>query len=93
MNRLTVVTMLVNTNDVFTSLDSLPLRGRGVARATNAYDAGSERHNELSEFIPGPCCGNPSVRDPEGELIRHHEASPAGAISTPTSTAGPTQSP
>jgi hypothetical protein len=72
-DRLTVLTMLVNTNDAFTGLDSLHLRGRGATRSTNAYDAGSERNNELAAFIPGPCCGHPFVRDPEGALIGMHE--------------------
>jgi hypothetical protein len=42
-------------------------------RATMAYDAGSERNNQLAAFIPGPCCNHPFVRDPEGQLIRPHE--------------------
>jgi hypothetical protein len=71
-NRLSIVTMLVNTNDAFTGLDSLRLRGRGETRSTIAYDAGSEKNNELESHIPGPCCGNAFVRDPEGQLIRPH---------------------
>jgi hypothetical protein len=71
-NRLTVLTMLVNTNDAFTGTDALQVRSRVGALRTMAYDAGSEKNNELTEFIPGPCCGNPFVRDPEGELIRPH---------------------
>jgi hypothetical protein len=71
-NRLSVVTMLVNTNDAFTGLDSFRLRGHGATVMTQAYDAGSERNNEDADFIPGPCCNNPFVRDPEGELIRMH---------------------
>jgi hypothetical protein len=71
-SRLSVVTMLVNTNDAFTGLDSLRLRGDRIVRSRIAYDAGSEQNNELAAFIPGPCCGNPFVRDPEGELIRRH---------------------
>jgi hypothetical protein len=71
-SRLSLLTMLVNTNDAFTGLDSLRLSGRGDVLQTMAYDGGSERNNELRAFIPGPCCGNPFVRDPEGELIRHH---------------------
>jgi hypothetical protein len=70
-NRLSIVTMLVNTNDAFTGLDSL--RVRRSTLETMAYDAGSERNNELKSHIPGPCCNNPFVRDPEGELIRPHE--------------------
>jgi Spondin_N len=71
-DHLSVVTMLVNTNDAFTGLDSLKLRGRGEMRSTMAYDAGSETNNELASHIPGPCCGNAFVRAPEGELIRPH---------------------
>jgi hypothetical protein len=72
-NRLSVLTMLVNTNDAFTGLDSAHVSGRGATFTTMAYDAGSERNNELKSHIPGPCCGNPFVRDPEGALIRPHE--------------------
>jgi Spondin_N len=72
-NRLTLLTMLVNTNDAFTGLDSQRLRGRGDSLSTRAYDAGSEKNNELKAFIPGPCCNKPFVRDPEGEVIRMHE--------------------
>ena len=38
-----------------------------------AYDSGSERNNELKSHVPGPCCGNAFVRDPEGALIGPHE--------------------
>lgn len=72
-DRLSVLTMLVNTNDGFTGLDSEHLRGNGGTRSVMAYDAGSEANNELTGFIPGPCCNHPFVRDPEGELIRMHE--------------------
>jgi Spondin_N len=70
--RLSVLTMLVNTNDGFTGLDSYRLRWHHAVLRRMAYDAGSERNNELAAFIPGPCCGHPFVRDPEGELIRMH---------------------
>jgi hypothetical protein len=72
-DRLSVLTMLVNTNDAFTGLDAVRLGGRGGAMERMAYDAGSERNNELTAFIPGPCCNHPFVRDPEGELIRPHQ--------------------
>jgi spondin N len=71
-DRLTLLTMLVNTNDGFTGLDSLQLRGERTVLYRMAYDAGSERNNELRAFIPGPCCNNPFVRDPEGALIAPH---------------------
>jgi hypothetical protein len=72
-NRLSVVTMLVNTNDAFTGLDSLRLGPHRLVRHRMAYDAGSEENNELKGFVPGPCCGNPFVRAPEGALIRMHD--------------------
>lgn len=72
-NRLSLVTMLVNTNDAFTGLDSLRVGGRRAVLMTAAYDAGSERNNELKSHIPGPCCNNPFVRDPEGHPIGMHE--------------------
>src|ERR671919_1646354 len=46
--RLTLLTMLVNTNDAFTGLDSLRVHGKGAVIDTIAYDAGSERNNELA---------------------------------------------
>ena len=72
-SRLSVLTMLVNTNDGFTGLDSFRAHRRGASLQTMAYDAGSERNNELTSHIPGPCCGNAFVRAPEGNLIRMHE--------------------
>jgi hypothetical protein len=72
-DRLSLVTMLVNTNDAFTGLDALHLRGRQTVVMTAAYDAGSERNNERTTHIPGPCCNNPFVRDPEGHPIAMHE--------------------
>ena len=71
-NRLTILTMLVNTNDGFTGLDSLHVHGQGTTLETVAYDAGSERNNELAAFIPGPCCNHPFVRDPTHEPIHMH---------------------
>ncbi len=70
-DRLTVLTMLVNTNDGFTGLDSVKVRNS--TRSTMAYDAGSERNNERAAYIPGPCCNNHFVRDPEGAPIGMHE--------------------
>jgi hypothetical protein len=72
-NRLSLLTMLVNTNDAFTGLDAEKLGARGSSHMTMAYDAGSERNNELASHIPGPCCGNAFVRAPEGGLVAHHE--------------------
>lgn len=70
---LSLATMLVNTNDGFTGLDSFRLPRRGEETLlVGAYDAGSEQNTELVEHIPGPCCGNPFVRVPTAARIRHH---------------------
>lgn len=66
--RLSVVAMLVTTNDAFAGLDGYPLTPRPWLQETTlpAYDAGSEANNELCAFIPGPPCGNAGVRDTAG---------------------------
>lgn len=71
-NRLSVLTMLVRTNDAFTGLDSKLLHKQTYTIEKGAYDAGSEANNELGAYIPGPPFGNAFVRDPEGKLVRHH---------------------
>jgi hypothetical protein len=72
--RLSLVSMLVNTNDGFAGIDGirLPFRGTKVVYLY-AYDAGTERNTELTDHIPGPCCGNPLVRVPTNEFIKVHE--------------------
>lgn len=78
-NRLSLVSMLVNTNDAFTGLDSLHLRGQGDTYYAMAYDAGSEANNEDADFIPGPCCGNAGVRDATSDPIAAHDGILGGA--------------
>jgi hypothetical protein len=70
--RISLVSMLVNTNDAFTGLDSVKLRGGERVYEVGAYDAGTEANNELASHIPGPVGNNPFVRDPEGGVIAHH---------------------
>jgi hypothetical protein len=72
-DRLSLISMLVNTNDAFTGLDSVRLGRRHQEFHVRAYDAGTEANNEDPGFIPGPAGGNPGARDPEGDVIRHHE--------------------
>ena len=71
--RLSLVGMLVNTNDAFTGLDSVRLGNRTKVIEVDAYDAGTEVNNELASHIPGPVGGNPFVREPEGGVIAPHE--------------------
>jgi hypothetical protein len=73
-SKLSLVTMLVNTNDGFTGTDKLQLPQKGTkVYYLNAYDAGSEENTELIAHIPGPCCGNPLMGIATSEKIREHE--------------------
>ncbi|RMH64719.1 MAG: hypothetical protein D6677_04140 [Calditrichaeota bacterium] len=71
--KLSIVSMLVNTNDAFMGVDGLlmPLKGSKTVYAY-AYDAGSEKNTESMDHIPGPCCGSPHVRVPTSEPIHLH---------------------
>jgi hypothetical protein len=72
-NKLSLVCMLVNTNDAFAGISKakLPRHGEKIYYLY-AYDAGTEKNTELADHIPGPCCGNPLVRVPTHEKIKHH---------------------
>ena len=72
-NKLSLVSMLVNTNDAFTGITGarLPYHGEKV-HYLYAYDAGTEKNTELTDHIPGPCCGNPHVRVPTHKRIKFH---------------------
>ena len=72
-DRLSLVSMLVNTNDAFTGLDSVRLGRHSQELEVGAYDAGTEVNNEQPAYIPGPAGGSPFVRDPEAGLIAPHD--------------------
>ncbi|MBV7316482.1 spondin domain-containing protein [Shewanella sp. NIFS-20-20] len=59
--QLSVLTMLVNTNDAFTGLADINLAelqvGDSMTRFTMAYDAGTEANSEAKGTIPGPADG------------------------------------
>ena len=66
-NQLSLVSMLVVTNDAFAGLSGVDLPRRGsVDYRAAAYDAGSEANNEMCAFIPGPPCNNPMIRQTTG---------------------------
>lgn len=78
--RLSIVSMLVNTNDAFLAVDStqVPL-AFWPAKEVYAlgYDAGSEANNELCTHVPGPACppGSGNARaadDAEGYVYVHN---------------------
>jgi hypothetical protein len=71
--KLSMVTMLVNTNDGFTGTDKLQLPQTGSKTYyLRSYDAGSEENTELAAHIPGPCCGNPFAGNATIEKIKFH---------------------
>ncbi|MBQ4812256.1 hypothetical protein A7985_19070 [Pseudoalteromonas luteoviolacea] len=59
--KLSVITMMVNTNDGFTGLNALDVSSMAVGEemrfVTYAYDAGTEANTEASGTIPGPADG------------------------------------
>ena len=66
-SRISVVGMLVTTNDAFYGLDSYFVGGAGSHTLTvPAWDAGSEANTESCDDIPGPPCGSHGVRVTEG---------------------------
>lgn len=79
-NVLSVVSMMVNTNDAFLAIDSRSLPfSRYTTRSyiARGYDAGSEGNNEDCAFVPGPACpagsGNArSTEDAEGYVHIHN---------------------
>lgn len=91
---LSMLWMLVRTNDAFTGLDSYALdrgkrkrKGRksGAGNRTRtielrAYDAGTENNNQSCAFIPGPPCNMPGVRDATAAPIGPHPGITGGDI-------------
>lgn len=69
-SRISIVGMLVNTNDAFFGVGGMRLprhRGETASSRAVAYDAGSEANNEDCAFIPGPACpGSPNKREMSG---------------------------
>ena len=73
-NRISVLGMLVTTNDAFFAARGIQVpRTVYVKRApapisvtANVYDAGSEANTEDCAHIPGPPCGNGCVRVTDG---------------------------
>lgn len=76
-NRLSLASMLVNTNDAFVALDSviLPMTMGRTMHTAVAYDAGSEPNDELCAHIPGPACRGEGLSASAGGegYVRVHE--------------------
>lgn len=77
--RLTIVTMLVNTNDAITGVNGANIGelavGESMTFDTIGYDAGTEANTELGAEIPGPVSGgegfNAARDDKRDEVIMH----------------------
>lgn len=76
--QLTLVTMLVNTNDAYTGITGLDLASLGVGESQviglPVYDAGTEANMELMGTIPGPADGGvgfDALRDDVDFVARH----------------------
>ena len=78
--RLSISTMLVNTNDAITGINGLSLAGLSVGDVMriqgNAYDAGTEADTELGSDIPGPAGGGEgfnAARDDSFDRVTLHQ--------------------
>jgi hypothetical protein len=85
-NRVSAVGMLVTTNDAFFGLDTLYLDSSQAVQRTTAwvFDAGTEYNSESCDYIPGPPCGNPFMRDTdmaEGFVFVHPGLHGSGDVS------------
>jgi hypothetical protein len=76
--QLTLVSMLVNTNDAFTGTTGFDLTGIGIGESEvielPVYDAGTEANMELMGTIPGPAdsgVGYDAMRDDVDYVARH----------------------
>ena len=76
--RLSLVSMLVNTNDAFTGLDGGDISelasGESMTFYLNTYDAGTELNSETAATVPGPAGngeGLNSARD-DNDMVTLH---------------------
>jgi len=77
--RLSLATMLVQTNDGFVGVDGLRLPDTGARTwSLTALDAGTEANNEMKAYVPGPPFGG-MMRDPTRERITDHPGIQGGA--------------
>ena len=87
--RLSVMTMLVHTNDAFTGLNATDISDMevGSSRTFNAptWDAGTELDSELAGTLPGPDFGGEgfnAARDDRIDRVRFHNGAVTNADPT-----------
>lgn len=70
--KLSLATMMVNTNDGFTGLNSIDVSALTVDEAlthfTFAYDAGTEANSEAEGSIPGPADGGEGFNEARDDI-------------------------
>lgn len=100
--RLTVTTMLVNTNDAFTGLNAADVSNMSVGDSktfmTVTWDAGTEANTETAATMPGPAAGAAGgggeaagydpVRDDLADVVRLHTGVTTNANATDASREG-----
>ncbi len=69
--KLSIATMLVQTNDGFTGVSALPLDALIGSIGLRSFDAGTEVNNEVAKFVPGPPFDG-HQREPEGSVVMYH---------------------
>ena len=77
--RISVATMLVNTNDAFSGLNGMPVDSMAVGEVLSvrsiAYDAGTEADSEEAATIPGPAGGGEGfnvAREDQADRVSMH---------------------
>ena len=70
--RLTVLTMLVNTNDAFTGVNSADVSalevGQSMTLTGRSYDAGTEANSEAAGTMPGPADGGEGFNEARDDI-------------------------
>lgn len=85
-DRISLVGMLIPTNDSFVALNNVRAsrNHRPVTYVAPAYDAGSETNDELCVSIPGPVCGGAGLSpNDDGEGYVHISAGIFGSGDLP----------
>lgn len=76
VDSLSILTMLVNTNDAFTGLNDFSLDALAVNQSMNfsaiAYDAGTEANSEAKGSLPGPADGGEGFNAARDDVNRVH---------------------
>lgn len=88
-DRISIVAMLICTNDGFAGLDAKTLPGavgQSKQYQLQGYDAGTELNTEADiDLVPAPFCGDPAVGsasgpDEDGVIKRHRGITGAGVL-------------